>query len=272
MRVRYLRIVMGVGQGSAAPSHPLPADDSDLEFPRAKPRWPLFSLAYRLTNAAVRLAGRERVLAALLGLAFIARRLAFEQADRVWAADSAYRLKAFSLLTVEELRRWIPAGGSAVDVGCGSGHGARLAAAAGADRVVGIDYSRAAIDEARRQTADPRITYLLGDATRGLEDQLGAATYDAALLLHLIEHIERPLDLLAELRAVASRVIVEVPDVEADHLNAARRALGLAFYADADHVREYSLASLSSQLAAGGWTPVHVASGKGVLLAVADRS
>lgn len=270
--MRYRRIVMGVGQESAAPSHPLPADDSDLEFARAKPRWPLFALAYRLTSVAVRFAGRERVLTALLGLAFIARRLAFEQADRLWAAESAYRLKAFSLLTVQELQKWIPGSGSAVDVGCGSGHGARLAAAAGAGRVVGIDYSKAAIDAARRQTADPRITYVLGDATRRLEEQVGAATYEVALLLHLIEHIERPLDLLAELRGITSRVIIEVPDVEADHLNAARRALGLAFYSDADHVREYSLASLSSQLANGGWTLVHTARGKGVLLAVADRS
>lgn len=249
---------------------PLPADDSDLEFGRGKSRWPLFALAYRATSAAVRVAGRERTLRFLLDLAFIARRLAFEQADRLWAADSAYRLRAFSLLTVDALREWIPADGSVIDVGCGAGHGSRIAAAAGAATIVGIDYSPVAIDAARRTTSDRSITYVIGDVTRSLTEQLGGAHFDVALLLHIIEHVERPLAFLEEVRSIASRIVIEVPDVEADYLNVARRALGAPFYADADHVREYSAATLSSQLAAGGWRLTHIDRRHGVLLAVAE--
>jgi SAM-dependent methyltransferase len=54
-----------------------------------------------------------------------------------------------------------------LDVGCGTGSlTAILAKVTGASKIVGIDPSNGFIDYARRQFADPRVTFEVGDAQR----------------------------------------------------------------------------------------------------------
>jgi SAM-dependent methyltransferase len=63
---------------------------------------------------------------------------------------------------VPALWRLLPplVGKSVLDFGCGFGHFARQARAAGATRVTALDVSRNMLDEAARLTADPAITYI----------------------------------------------------------------------------------------------------------------
>jgi 2-polyprenyl-3-methyl-5-hydroxy-6-metoxy-1,4-benzoquinol methylase len=65
-------------------------------------------------------------------------------------------------MEVPALRRLLPplAGKSVLDLGCGFGHFARQARAAGATRVTALDVSRNMLDEAARLTADSAITYV----------------------------------------------------------------------------------------------------------------
>jgi len=60
------------------------------------------------------------------------------------------------------LRAVLPplAGKAVLDLGCGFGHFARYARAAGAAHVTALDVSRNMLDEATRLTADPAITYI----------------------------------------------------------------------------------------------------------------
>ena len=52
-----------------------------------------------------------------------------------------------------------------LDVGCGTGAlSATLARVTGASKIVGIDPSNGFIEYARTQVADPRVTFVLGDA------------------------------------------------------------------------------------------------------------
>ncbi|MCA1697162.1 MAG: class I SAM-dependent methyltransferase, partial [Actinobacteria bacterium] len=93
---------------------------------------------------------------------------------------------------------------------------------------------------------------------------------DAVLLVHVLEHIEDPVQLLRDLHRTSECLLVEVPDFDSDALNQARLALGLEFSSDADHVREYTEASIRELLGDTGWQ-VQVVRKRGGGIAVIAR-
>jgi SAM-dependent methyltransferase len=65
------------------------------------------------------------------------------------------------------LARWFslhpPTGRTALVIGCGRGHEARLVARAGAAKVVGIDFAQRAVEQARALTTDPAVSFERAD-------------------------------------------------------------------------------------------------------------
>ncbi len=200
----------------------------------------------------------------MLVLAWLSRRLAYELAGGVYG--EAFHCSAMGL-SESLVREHVTAGGRVLDVGCGRGRWSRVAARH-AGSVVGIDHDRAAIDAARRE-GGKNIEYLLADATRQLEELVGPRRFDLALLVHILEHVDDPVALLRDLHRVASRVLIEVPDLEADPLNLVRHAVGAPFFSDADHVREYTGDLLRTHLAEAGWTVERIDHTHGVIVATA---
>ena len=100
----------------------------------------------------------------------------------------------------------LTAGGSALDVACGSGKlTARLAKIAGdGGRVVGLDFSTQMLEVARRD--HPRIEFLEGDAlTLPFDD----ATFDVSTIAFGLRNLADPIRGLREmLRVVRSRAVV----------------------------------------------------------------
>lgn len=98
-----------------------------------------------------------------MGLAAAPRAVTPEQYDRwydtprgCWIGDVEWAVLRSAL----ELR----AGESLLDVGCGTGHFTRRAAAEGA-QVVGLDIDERALEFARRHSTES-VRFLHGDATR----------------------------------------------------------------------------------------------------------
>jgi SAM-dependent methyltransferase len=105
------------------------------------------------------------------------------------------------------LHPWRP-GGALLDVGCGAGRYLDLMRRFGWDRVVGVDISETAADNARQL---------------GLEAYAGELssvcfperTFDAVSLSHTLEHVADPEALLREIRRIAkpgARVAIVVPN------------------------------------------------------------
>ncbi len=126
-----------------------------------------------------------------------------------------------------------------IDLGCGAGFWSRHARALGAE-VVGVDHNESDIKTAKQISPDIHF------AASTVEDFMSKnqRVYDLAIITHLLEHLESPADLLRMIGSKVRKVIVEVPDVETDPINFARLTLGLPFYTDSDHVREYSSETL----------------------------
>jgi hypothetical protein len=115
--------------------------------------------------------------------------------------------------------------------------------------VVGIDHSAANIQLARETTTAPNVEYRVESASDVIRDE----RFNVAILVHILEHIDAPLDYLQQLRGVFDCLIIEVPDFESDPLGVARLAMRRDFSTDADHVREFTGTTLTTMLHQSGW-------------------
>lgn len=238
-------------------------DEQSLLMPREKTRSILISLGYRLGRIGDAVFGKRPMLRLFLNGSWLFSRFAFERSGQIYGDEFHNQSKA---LSEEYLRRWITPQDTVIDIGCGLGRWCEVAARY-AKSVVGIDYSEELIAAARSRTTAVNVEYINGDVTRDLDGRY----FDLALMTHVVEHIDDADTILKELKAVAKRLIVEVPDLESDSLNIVRLAENCPFYSDGDHVREYTQAVLNAQLKRNGWSVIENRKSGGAVLAVAER-
>lgn len=242
----------------------VPLTETQLSMDRSKPRSMAVGSMYQLFHAGNALFGADRMTRLMLKASRLFGRFAWELSSKSYGENFH---NASLVLSEEILRRHIPRGGIVLDVGCGYGRACRMAAKV-ASTVIGIDYDKSLIEIARKQTTANNVEYIHGD----LIEYVGGQTFDLVLMIHVIEHIDDPDTLLKTLREITNNIIVEVPDFESDPLNLVRFELGLQFYSDGDHVREYTEKILADQLARNGWTIIEVRKKGGAVLAVAEAA
>ena len=134
----------------------------------------------------------------------------FSGTDRVGYADYASDAPQFARTfrtKVQTLLRYGPVH-DLMEIGCGPGYFLHQALAAGVPRAVGVDRNRWAVNEARQS---------------GLEVYLGSLeavprerTFDAAVMLDLLEHITQPVAFLADVRArlrPEGRILITTPNI-----------------------------------------------------------
>ena len=170
------------GGNQPVPSLAIYRTEAELTMPRRKPRTLSISLSYRLIWIGKHIVGRKRLLRWCLNSSWLLRRFAFELGSEVFGGSFQSDARA---LSEDVLQKWIPPGGSVIDIGCGPGRWCRIAARY-ANRVVGIDQSQVEIELARQTSSEQNIEYIVGDVTRDLTD----SRFDVAILVHVIEHIE----------------------------------------------------------------------------------
>jgi SAM-dependent methyltransferase len=120
------------------------------------------------------------------------RHAAWWQAEFTEGADVEYAEQILPLAA-----RHLAGARRVLDLGCGEGQIARLVAAAGARRVVGVDASTAQLAEARRRGGG--VAYVQAAATRL---PLSAGGFDAVVACLVLEHLEALDDALDEVARV----------------------------------------------------------------------
>ena len=245
---------------------PKVAAENDLSFQRKKPRVWLVSVGYQAMRLARWCVGPRRLLRACLVISWLFRRFALELCFDVFG-DSFH--DSTMGVTDELLKEWIPQGGSVIDVGCGHGRWCH-ASASHASMVVGIDNNRKYIETAKKNYQNPRVIFIYGRFPDDLDQHgLVGRTFDLALLIHVLEHIDDVDQLLQSVSRVTETVVVEVPDFESDSLNVVRHVYRSPYYSDADHVREYTLGLLRQHLERNQWNVVYSERRFGVIVMVA---
>lgn len=135
----------------------------------------------------------------------------------------------------------LPEKSRVLDVACGVGYGSLILAESGF-RVVAVDRDAEAIAYAKEHYAHNLVTYLCRDATR-----IGTVPpLDVVACFETLEHLTEPLAFLRELRSVAPRLFVSVPNEDVFPYG-----FGVKY-----HVRHYTRAQLEWHLRKAGWNPV----------------
>jgi len=220
-----------------------------MDFPREKSDYLLWRISYGFLKIGKRLLGKDRTFAILLDYHWILRRLAFEEAGKKYG--SIFHNQYLGL-TEQWFLEQINPQDSVLDVGCGTGRWSNLASSK-SNNVLGIDISENSLEIARSASTGAKFEYF--DATSPIKT---VGKFNVGILVHLLEHIEEPVSLLIDLLYVCDKLIIEVPDLEADPLNGIRILDKRPYYSDSDHVREYSEGLIHTQLESAGWKPLLV--------------
>lgn len=221
-----------------------------------------YRLAYITLRMLRRLLGPRRTLIVLLNSAWITNRVAFEESVRQLGTNFTGNAMGISERTIQRASRGCE---RVLDVGCGTGRLSEVLSVY-VGEVVGIDHDPDSIRLALARGI-PNARFLIADITDAHVQ--GGTEYDLALLVHVLEHVDKPLELLRTLQTQVRSLLIEVPDATNNPLNVARVLLGAPFYSDADHVREYTLALLQKQLNESGWRDHKIRKCNGQLIAYA---
>ncbi len=145
------------------------------------------------------------------------------------------------LIAAEHLARYawaapLVAGARVLDAGCGTGYGAAMLAEAGAEHVVGVDVAEAVV-EAARSRSGARLAFSRADLVRL---PFEAGSFDVVTCFEVIEHVQDPVDVLAELaRVLAPDGVLAISSPNAD-----RYPPG-----NPHHVREFTTSEFRALLA-----------------------
>jgi SAM-dependent methyltransferase len=138
-------------------------------------------------------------------------------------------------------------GARVLDVGCYDGR--FLAAMPASVTRTGVDLDAAAIARGRAQFASAGVQLSVGD----FESFAYEGRPDTITMLHVLEHLPRPLAALAQLRAIAhdaTRLVIEVPTLESAATN------DINGYLTPQHLTHFSRRTFDAALRQTGWRPL----------------
>jgi SAM-dependent methyltransferase len=195
-----------------------------LTFERKKKKNLLLSFIYRLSK--LPFLSAEKKFTLFLNLEWVFERLAHE--IRVYSS--------------EFLLQFIKPEYAVLDLGCKYGE-ISFTTAAKAKKVVGIDFDEAAIEKAKTLYKKANLSFEVGDALVYLKNN--SEKFDVLILSHILEHIEKPKDMIIDLKKLVDFIYVEVPDFDKSYLNHYRKDFGCdLIYTDPDHISEFDRVDL----------------------------
>jgi len=144
-------------------------------------------------------------------------------------------------------------GAHVLDVGCGYGAVARSIARARPNaQVIGVDYDKRHLAQARASNNPINLSFVEADATKSVPP----GPWDVVVLSNVLEHISDRSGFLSALIVTtgAKRFLIRVPLFERDWKLPMRRAVGANYYSDPDHKIEPTQAEFRQETARAGLT------------------
>jgi|SRR3989344_4723769 len=135
-----------------------------------------------------------------------------------------------------------------LDIGCGNG-ALTFDVAKKAKRVVGIDFSKANIDTAKRKYSTSNVEYFCQDALKNLP----AGKFEVIILSNVLEHIEERVALLKQVKNRASKFLIRVPMINRDWITLYKKELGVEYRLDKTHFIEYTMEEFRDEVEKSGF-------------------
>jgi len=93
------------------------------------------------------------------------------------------------------------------------------------------------------------VRYQVLDITRELPE----GEYDVVILSHILEHLDDPVGVLESIKRITKKIIVRLPRYDDHWMYLVKKDLGLFYYKDRDHRREYTLQEAVDLTQSAGW-------------------
>ncbi len=156
-------------------------------------------------------------------------------------------------------------GDSVMDVGCAEGNLTALLASK-ARSVVGVDMDDKYIEGIdRRIRCLENVKFIKGDVI----DIDFKEVFDAAILVHAIEHMSDCAVILRKLSGISRKIIIETPDPDSDCILKILNDLGVRDLGDDKHFQLFDRKTLKDALEKNGWKEVVISTGDATVRAVA---
>jgi ubiquinone/menaquinone biosynthesis C-methylase UbiE len=169
-------------------------------------------------------------------------RILFAEAGQSYGSTDSHVREQVDWLTAHGLLR---RDNSVLDIGCYDG--AFLALLPKHIRKVGVDIDRQAIERGRALHREHDIEFVLGSFERF---EFRDAAPNTITMFHVLEHLERPVDVLRHLRLISNphtSLVVEVPILENGTTN------GIPGFFSIQHMTHFSFSSLDNCFKEAGW-------------------
>jgi SAM-dependent methyltransferase len=135
-----------------------------------------------------------------------------------------------------------------LDIGCGRGE-LTVDVAKKASKVIAYDTNKEAIKYAKRSNCRDNIYYFIGDATKDIPQE----RFDVIISSNVLEHLKNPVEHLKALSKISDKLLIRVPNLDRGWLVYVKKDLGIDYFLDPQHYREYTKSSLADELKRGGW-------------------
>jgi len=70
---------------------------------------------------------------------------------------------------------------------------------------------------------------------------------------HVLEHLKEPEKVLHKIKSITDKIIIRLPRYDDHWMYLVKKDLGLFYFKDADHKREYTLKESTDLIEASGW-------------------
>lgn len=136
-----------------------------------------------------------------------------------------------------------------LDIGCGKSLSYGQELSSRVDFLDAIDINEDLINSCLKSNKHNNINYYKLDITK----ELPTKSYDVVILSHVLEHLKNPLEVLQNIRKITKKIIVRLPRYD-DHWHyLVKKDLGLFYYKDRDHKKEFILETAKKLVQDAGW-------------------
>jgi ubiquinone/menaquinone biosynthesis C-methylase UbiE len=146
----------------------------------------------------------------------------------------------------------IESGAMVLDIGCGNGALAYdVSKSVEGVKLVAIDLSEINIEIARKSFSAPNIDFIVGNAAKNLPSR----NFDVVILSNVLEHIEKRVELLINIKAKCKprKLLIRVPMFDRDWRVPLKKEVGVDYRLDETHFIEYTFSEFKKEISAGGF-------------------
>lgn len=141
-------------------------------------------------------------------------------------------------------------GDKVLDVGCGKSLSYSQQLSTKIDFLDAIDINGEKIQFSIKENKFENIHFSVFDITKDLPSK----KYDVIILSHILEHLDRPKEILKKIKAITKKIIVRLPRYDNNWMNLVKKDLGMYYYKSRDHKQEFTLESAIKLIESADWS------------------